>query len=109
MRYPRLNKLILNLLNISISNAEIKYIFLKCALALNDKRLNIISKIFKKFIFFRLWRYWEERGGQIDVNASSLLYILLIFIKIFGGGYVGGRENKRGKELSVVKNIGTRY
>ena len=109
MRYPRLNKLALNLLNILIFNVKIKYIFLKCVLALNNKRLNITSKIFEKFIFFRSWRRWEERGEQVDVNASSLLYILLIFIKVFGGGYVGGRGDRREKRLSVVKNTDTRY
>ena len=89
MRYPRLDKLTLNLLNILVSNAKIKHIFSKCVLALNNKRLNITPKIFKKFIFFKSWKRWEEKGGQIDINASSSLYILLISTKIFGDGCVG--------------------
>ena len=109
MRYPRLNKLVLNLLNILVFSVEIKRIFLKCVLAFSDKWLSMTSEIFEKFIFFRLWRRWEERGGQVDVNASSLLYILLIFIKVFGGGYVGGKKGRRGKKLFVIKDTGTRY
>ena len=109
MRYPRLNKLVLNLLNILVSNVEIKRIFLKFVLVFSNKWLSMMLKIFEKFIFFKSWRRWEERGGQVDVNASFLLYILLIFIKIFGGGYVGGREDRRGRGLSMVKNINTKY
>ena len=108
MRYPRLNNLALNLLNVLVSNVKIKRIFSKCVLAFNNKRLSITPKTFKKFIFFRLWRRWEERGEQIDINASSLLYVLLIFIKIFGGDYIDEKKDRKGKELFVIKNTGIR-
>ena len=50
-----------------------------------------------------------EKGWVDKYKCLFLLYILLIFIKIFGGGYVGERENKRGKKLFVIKNINIKY
>ena len=61
-------------------------------------------------MLFRLWRRWEEKGGQVNIRAPFWLYALLKFTGAFSGGCINGGEDKKGKGgLPIIRDINIKY
>ena len=102
-QFPRLSKMVWDLLTVPVTSAEIECVFSECALSHSDVPLGMTPETLEQLMLHRSWERYVEKGGKMQVSSLFLSQILLTTYR-----WTLRRQWlwKMREERDIVRNIG---